>query len=196
MSGITGSKKLTFVALMAALGNVLSYLSIRLTPLMPSIPLGPVNVSMALDLSHVATFIAALFGGPTIGGITAMIAGLVAAFEFGFSQGNLLTGFLLPIGKALTGVAAGLLLTKLNVDRDRKMMLVITVLSYIPEGALTAFLFIRIYPVVYGMPTFIATAIAVQILVKAFVEMIVMGVILMSLTGNEGFTGYIRGLIS
>lgn len=196
MSGITGSKKLTFVALMAALGNVLSYLSIRLTPLMPSIPLGPVNVSMALDLSHVATFIAAFFGGPTIGGITAMIAGLVAAFEFGFSQGNLLTGFLLPIGKALTGVAAGLLLTKLNVDRDRKMMLVITVLSYIPEGALTAFLFIRIYPVVYGMPTFIATAIAVQILVKAFVEMIVMGVILMSLTGNEGFTGYIRGLIS
>ena len=64
-----GSKSLTFIALMAALGNILSFMSTQLAPIAPNIPLGPVSVSLALDLSHLATFIAALFGGPIVGGI-------------------------------------------------------------------------------------------------------------------------------
>ena len=65
-----GSRSLTFVAIMAALGNVLSFITTQLAPIAPNIPLGPVSVSLALDISHLTTFIAALLGGPVLGGIT------------------------------------------------------------------------------------------------------------------------------
>ena len=44
------------------------------------IPLGPVSVSLALDLSHLATFIAALLGGPVIGGLLAPRTGYLLLF--------------------------------------------------------------------------------------------------------------------
>ncbi|MFA9437556.1 MAG: hypothetical protein ACEROO_10640, partial [Candidatus Bathyarchaeota archaeon] len=81
-----------FIAIMASLGNVLSFITMQLTPIAPNIPLGPVTVSIALDISHLTTFIAAIYGGPTIGAITGAVGGLVAAFQFGFSQGNIVTG--------------------------------------------------------------------------------------------------------
>lgn len=66
-------KGAVFVAMMSALGTVSSFLSITVSPIVPSIPLGPINVSLALGLSHTATFIAALFGGPGIGGLTGIV---------------------------------------------------------------------------------------------------------------------------
>ena len=95
------SRKLVFIAVMGAVGNVLSGLSIFSAPLIPSIPLGAISVSLALDLSHLSTFVSALIGGPVVGAATGLIGGAVAAYQFGFSQGNLITGFGLPIGKAL-----------------------------------------------------------------------------------------------
>lgn len=187
------SKTLTFIALMGALGNVLSFISIQLAPLIPSIPLGPVSFSLALDLSHITTFISALFGGPIVGGMTGLIGGLVAAFEFGFSKGNIITGFMLPIGKAMTGIAAGLVMARLRINGNRLRMVLATVIAYIPEGLLTAFLFIFLFPLLFGMPIFVAKAIAVQILVKAFIEMIAMGFILAGMIGNQGFTDYVKG---
>jgi thiamine transporter ThiT len=86
------TKGIMFIAIMASLGNVLSFVTMQLTPLVPNIPLGPVSVSIALDISHLTTFIAAIYGGPVIGAITGAIGGLVAAFQFGFSQGNIVTG--------------------------------------------------------------------------------------------------------
>ena len=187
------SKTLTFIALMGALGNVLSFISIQLAPLIPSIPLGPVSFSLALDLSHITTFISALFGGPIVGGMTGLIGGLVAAFEFGFSKGNIITGFMLPIGKAMTGIAAGLVMARLRINGNRLRMVLATVIAYIPEGVLTASLFIFLFPLLFGTPIFVAKAIAVQILVKAFIEMIAMGFILASMIGNQGFTDYVKG---
>ena len=187
------SKTLTFIALMGALGNVLSFISIQLAPLIPSIPLGPVSFSLALDLSHITTFISALFGGPIVGGMTGLIGGLVAAFEFGFSKGNIITGFMLPIGKAMTGIAAGLVMARLRINGNRLRMILATVIAYIPEGVLTASLFIFLFPLLFGTPIFVAKAIAVQILVKAFIEMIAMGFILASMIGNQGFTDYVKG---
>src|SRR4030042_4043481 len=107
MLNISTSKGLSFVAMMAALGNVLSFISIQLSPIVPSIPLGPISFSLALALSHLATFTASLLGGPIVGGLTGLVGGSVAAFQFGFSTGNLITGFALPLGKAMTGVVAG-----------------------------------------------------------------------------------------
>ena len=195
MNQSLNTKKITFIAMMAAMGNVLSLISIRMAPLVPSIPLGPgLTFSLALDLSHIATFIAALFGGPVVGGLTGMIGGMIAAFEFGFSQGNFLTGFGLPIGKALTGIAAGVLMKRLE-ERGGVMYMIGTILSYIPEALLTVMIFMWLFPLLITFSEAWVTLFTIQILVKAFIEMIIMGVILMRVMKNRGFKVYIQGLL-
>lgn len=192
-----GSKNLTFVAVMAALGNVLSFVSIRMAPILPSIPLGPISVSLALDLSHLSTFIAALFGGPLLGGLTGLIGGSVAAFEFGFSKANIITGIGLPVGKAMTGVTAGFILGRMNLFQGQNLSKVFaTAISYVPEGLFTAFVFIKVLPVFFPMDLRFLIPFTVQIIVKAFFEMIVMGLILVAIVKNQGFTGYIRGIFT
>jgi LytS/YehU family sensor histidine kinase len=184
-----GSKSLTFIATMAALGNVLSLVSTQLTPIAPNIPLGPVSVSLALDISHLTTFIAALFGGPIVGSVTGAVGGLVAAFEFGFSKGNLVTGIGLPLGKAMTGLTAGWLFQRYQIDSTVKAA-ALTVTAYIPEAILTLILFRYLLPAAMGLPIGIATAIGLQIIVKACVEMVILGVLLVKITSNKGFKGY------
>jgi len=188
------SKGLSFIALMAALGNVLSFISIQLSPIVPSIPLGPVNFSLALDLSHLATFTAALLGGPVIGGLTGLVGGFVAAFQFGFSQGNIITGIGLPLGKAVTGIVAGILFRRISIGRWKT--LIVTVISYIPEAIFTAVIFVYLYPIFYGLPTAIAVIVATQIIVKAFVEMLILGTILTYIAGSRGFQAFTRSLSS
>ena len=188
-----GSKGLVFVAMMAALGNVLSFLSMQLAPIAPNIPLGPVSVSLALDLSHLATFIASLFGGPLVGGLTGLVGGLVAAFEFGFSKGNLVTGFGLPLGKAMTGVAAGYVFSWLYGEGGPARLVASTVVSYVPEALLTLVLFVYVLPPVTGLPVTMWTVIAIQIVVKAFVEMVILGLILAGLVSNLAFRTYAKG---
>lgn len=190
MANLT-TKNITFIAIMAALGNILSMITTQVGAFAPNIPLGPIQVSLALDISHLTTFIAALFGGPVIGGITGAVGGLVAAFEFGFSKGNIVTGIGLPLGKALTGLTAGYLFRKYEVDSFVKTS-VLTIVAYIPEALLTLVLFRYLLPVVSGLPVGIATLVAVQIIVKAFFEMILLGFLLISLTRNAGFTENIR----
>ena len=183
------SRQLTFIALMAALGNVLSFISIQLSN-MPTIPIGPVQVSLALDLSHVATFIAALVGGPLVGGLTGLIGGMVAAFQFGFSQGNLITGLGLPLGKALTGLSAGLLFKRFDVDIVAWRSVIVTVVSYIPEAILTLVLFIYLMPLYLFFPVSIAPSIVIPIVVKGFIEMVVMGILVGLINRNPGFRAY------
>ncbi len=191
------TKSIVMTGIMGAFGNALSFLSIRVAPLVPSLPLGPISVSIALDMSHIATFIAALFGGPIPGCLTGLIGGLLASYEFGFSKGNLITGFGLPIGKALTGLTAGIILRRFGSRlRNGVMMVPITMASYIPEGTYTALLFIYIFPIAFGLPMWIASMLTLQILTKAFIEMAVMGFIFMGLIRNKGFYEYIRGLFS
>lgn len=184
------TKALVFVAMMAALGNVLSFLSMQLAPIAPNIPLGPVQVSLAFDLSHLATFIAAFFGGPMIGGLTGLVGGMVAAFEFGFSKGNLVTGIGLPLGKALTGFAAGYIFKLLAIENSKLKLILSTTISYIPEAILTYVLFRYLLPPIMGLPVAIAAAIGVQIIAKAFVEMIILAVILMGMIDNLSFKAF------
>jgi riboflavin transporter FmnP len=194
---VRSSKSIVFIAMMSALGNVLSAISIFVTPIIPSIPFGGMSISLALDLSHVTTFIAALFGGPVIGCLTGMIGGLIAAYQFGFSQGNLITTFGLPIGKALTGVTAGLIMRSYNIlDRRILSIVLTTVSSYIPEGVFTAILFIYLFPLFFPLPLLSAAIIAVQIIVKAFFEMIVIGLIISGMIRNQGFTAYVKGFFT
>lgn len=194
---LRSAKSVVFIAVMSSLGNVLSFISIKVSPIIPSIPLGPISVSLALDLSHVTTFIAALFGGPAIGGLTGMVGGFVAAYEFGFSKGNLITGFGLPVGKALTGVTAGLIMRAFGLFTKRRLLILpTTVISYVPEALFTAFLFIFVLPPIFGLPLWLINIITAQILVKAFVEMVIMGLILGALVDNLGFTEYVKGFFA
>lgn len=184
------SKQLILAAMMAALGNILSFLSIQLAPFMPNIPVGPIQVSLALDLSHLATFIAALMGGPLVGGLTGLVGGSIAAFEFGFSQGNIITGFGLPLGKALTGVAAGFLFSRIVPESTGKGVLG-TALSYIPEAVLTLLLFRFLLPLYISMDLVgMFTLLGVQIVIKAFFEMAILGFLLVSINKNSGFQSY------
>ncbi len=185
------SKSLMFIAIMASLGNVLSFITMQLTPIAPNIPLGPVSVSIALDISHLTTFIAAMYGGPVVGAITGAVGGLVAAFQFGFSQGNIVTGIGLPVGKALTGLTAGFVFNWFKESRYSNV--ISAMVSYVPEGILTYTLFRYLLPVSTGIPVGIAVAISFQIITKAFVEMVILGVLLSGLTGNVGFRGFIEG---
>jgi hypothetical protein len=195
--GSSSSKRIVMTGVLGALGNALSFLSIRVAPIVPALPLGPISFSVALDMSHLATFIAALFGGHTLGLTTGLIGGLISSYEFGFSKGNLITGFGLPLGKALTGLTAGIVLRRLSSRSNSGLMMVpATVISYIPEGLYTALLFIYIFPVAFGLPQWIASMLALQVLVKAFIEMIVMGLILLGLARNRGFSEYMKGLFS
>lgn len=191
MTQKTGSKNLMFIAIMAALGNVLSFITMQITPFAPNIPLGPVTVSLALDISHLTTFIAALFGGPVVGGMTGAIGGLVAAFEFGFSKGNIVTGIGLPIGKALTGISAGYVFNWIKESKFSTYLVTIT--SYIPEAILTFVLFKYLLPPATGIPESLAVAISIQIIVKAFIEMVILGGLVTWLTGNLGFKSFIEG---
>lgn len=191
MTKQTGSKNLMFIAIMASLGNVLSFITMQLSPIVPNIPLGPVSVSLALDISHLTTFIAAIYGGPMIGGLTGAIGGLVAAFEFGFSQGNIVTGVGLPLGKALTGITAGYIFKR--VKGLQFANIIAAVISYIPEAILTYVLFKYLLPPATGIPVGIAVAISIQIIVKAFIEMIMLGALLTWLTGNLGFRSFAEG---
>jgi hypothetical protein len=188
------SKGLSFIALMAALGNVLSFISIQLSPIVPSIPLGPVSFSLALDISHLATFTAALLGGPLVGGLTGLVGGFVAAFQFGFSQGNIITGIGLPLGKAMTGIVAGILFKHLNTSMLKT--LAVTTISYIPEAIFTALIFVYLYPIFYGLPAELAVAITFQIIVKAFVEMLIIGAVLFYIARSSGFRVFTRSLAS
>ena len=190
MSLKLNSKQLTFVAIMAALGNVLTFISIQLAPIAPNIPM--TNISVAFDLSHIASFVTAFFGGPLAGGLAGLLGGLVSAFEFGFSKGYVETGLLLPLAKGITGLTAGLIFSRINMDNKRYIMVVSTVLSYIPEGIITYLIFIYMYPALYGMPDFIASAVASSILMKAFVEMVVLGLLMMWITANKAFTEYTK----
>ena len=185
------SKSLMFIAIMASLGNVLSFITMQLTPIAPNIPLGPVSVSIALDISHLTTFIAAMYGGPVVGAITGAVGGLVAAFQFGFSQGNIVTGIGLPVGKALTGLAAGYVFNWFKESRYSNV--ISAMVSYVPEAILTYVLFRYLLPVTTGIPVGIAVAVSFQIIIKAFVEMVILGVLLSGLIGNVGFRGFIEG---
>lgn len=187
MAGLS-SKSLTFIAIMSALGNVLSFISIQLTPLIPNVSLGPVSISLAFDLSHVATFTAALFGGPVIGGLTGLIGGLVAAFEFGFSKGNIISGVGVPVGKALTGITAGYIMSRIDLSKRKRLFIPTTLISYIPEGIFTAIIFMVLLPAYSGLPSFLAPVITIEVLVKATIEMVLMGIILIGLYGNKAFS--------
>jgi len=184
------SKVAVFTAVMVAVGNGLSALSIGLAKV------GQVG----LDLSHVATFIAAIYGGPAIGFLTGLLGGIVPGIHFGPLGGLAWLGLIgLPIGKSLTGLTAGFLYNILGVSRRSKPSLLtvpVVLASYVPECLFTIFFFLALVPLFLGPAPWLTASLLVSILVKAWIEVALMSIFLSALTGNQGFTAFVSSFFT
>jgi len=183
------SRKIAFISLMSALGLLLSALSLNMAPIFSAVGQG----GAALDFSHTATFIASIFGGPSAGIAVGLLGGIYAGFHFGYVMGSLglLSLFGVPLGKALTGLTAGLLYKKLRIN-ERKRISILTVLtvlaSYIPECIFTIMYFLYLVPIFYGFSMSFLVPIVIS---KAWVEIVVMSFLMGALVGNNGFKEFV-----
>lgn len=183
------AKQTAFIAMMSALGLLLSAISLNVAPWLSSVG----QSGAALDLSHIATFIAAIFGGPIIGAIVGFLSGIYAGYYFGYVLGTLgiLSVIGVPFGKALTGLTAGFLYKKLKINnspRSSTLTVPIILVSYIPECLFTIsyFLYIVVYAIGYPMTFMIPIVIP-----KAWIEIAIMSLLMGALAGNTGFKEFI-----
>jgi uncharacterized membrane protein len=177
------TKQIALICIMSALGNILSALSLFLANV------GPIG----LDLSHLATLVAAIYGGPLVGFATGALGGVFAGIYFGFIGGNLglLSLIGTPLGKALTGLTAGWLSNAFNILKpDRNFLWVIptVLLSYVPESIYTAVFFITLVPFFFG---WFSLPFLISVQVKAWGEFIILSVICYTLRRNKSFSGYL-----
>jgi LytS/YehU family sensor histidine kinase len=184
------ARQVTFVAMMSSLGALLSAISLNVAPILAAAGAG----GAALDLSHIATFIAAIFGGPYIGAIVGFLSGIYAGYYFGYVLGSLgiLSLIGVPLGKALTGLVAGFLYKGLKIsNRSRSSMLTIPIvlLSYIPESIYTIVYFVYIVTLVYGFSMSFMIPIVMP---KAWLEILVMSLIMSVLVGRESFRKFVK----
>ncbi|MEM3700725.1 MAG: hypothetical protein QXL57_07680 [Candidatus Bathyarchaeia archaeon] len=188
------ARQIVFVAMMAALGNVMFIISQTIFK----------TTQIALDLSHIGTLIAAVYGGPWIGLLTGLIVGIGPGLYFGYLGGSLgLLGVIgLPLGKALTGLTVGYLTRFLKsacVKYPSWKVTFATLVGYLPECIFTLFYFEGL--VVILLPEVAANfimwfgsmhALVLSILAKAWVEMILLGVFMGALVGNNGFNDFVN----
>lgn len=187
------TKQTAFVAIMSALGITLSVISLNVAPILSSVG-GASAGGAALDLSHIATFTAAIFGGPIIGGIVGLLSGIYAGYYFGYVLGSLglLSLIGLPLGKALTGLVAGFLYRKLGIGKNSRSSILavpVTLLSYIPESVYTVLYFLYIVTLVNGQGMAYMLPIVIP---KAWIEIAIMSILMGALAGNIGFREFIN----
>lgn len=163
---IYSNKSLALVATMAALGNILAFISMQV---------GSFHPQVALDFSHLATAVVAIYLGSVMGMITGGIVGIVPFYHFG------VLGWLGPflgfvgffIGKALTGLFIGLFTKKF-----RPFLAVI--LGFVPES-IWIYIVLRFLSNVF-LPVSIASAFTdytvLLILGKAWFEIVVIAVLM------------------
>lgn len=177
------TKQVAFIAMMGALGNVLFLVSFYA---------GPVAPGVAFDFSLVATFIAAFYGGPLIGFVTGLFVGIFPGIYFGpLGSGSWLGLVGLPIGKSLTGLTCGFLARKADLQgKNRSSLIAIptVLLSYVPECLFTVAYFVTLIPYFVGGG---GAGILIFVLPKAWVEIVVISVLMAALVGNQGFTSFI-----
>src|SRR5665647_2103166 len=93
------TKNLTLAIMMGALGTALFTISYYLAPIAPS---------LAFDFSLIGVLVAGYYGGPKLGFLTGLIAGILPGIMFGpLGSGGVFGLIGLPFGKALTGMTAG-----------------------------------------------------------------------------------------
>jgi len=179
-------KKLALITMMGTLGNILFLFSQYM------FNLGQVT----LDLSHLGTFIVAMYGGAIPGLVTGLIVGFGPGYYYGYGGHLGLLGVIgLPIGKALTGFTVGLL-AEIVLPKMKKWKSIITVLlimlGYIPECLFTILFFKILVPVFLPFVAQILATFLIPILIKAWLEIILMSILMGALVGNKGFSDFVR----
>jgi hypothetical protein len=181
------SRVVSFIAIMIALGNTLSAFSIGLTKV------GQVG----LDFSHIATFIAAIYGGPIAGFLTGLLGGIVPGIYYGPLSGLSWLGLIgLPIGKSLTGFTTGALCKLFNLNqRTRPSFFVIPIVlvGFIPECLFTVVFFLYLVPFFFG---WVSIPLLISILIKAWIEISFMSTFMGALTGNGGFKNFMASILT
>jgi len=182
------SKTIAFISLMGALGNILFLMSNYMGQIAPGV---------SIDLSHIPTFTAAIYGGPILGFLTGLLVGVLPGVQYGplSPQGSWITLVLLPLGKSLTGLTAGLLCKFFRAYREdcRSLLIVPLVLaSYVPECLYTILYFMVIMPLLIGKG---GAYLLVFILPKAWFEIIFMSILMAALKGNNGFSNFIKAAL-
>ncbi len=184
------SRTVTFTAVMVAVANALSALSIGLTRV------GQVG----FDLSHVATFIGAIYGGPILGFLIGLLGGIVPGIHFGPLGGLAWLGLIgLPIGKSLTGLTTGTLYKVFDIRRRANPSLLtipVVLLGYVPECLFTILFFITLVPYFLGPQPWVTLSTLTFILVKAWVEISIMSALMGALTGNLGFSSLVTSILT
>jgi hypothetical protein len=184
------SRVASFTAVMVALANILAALSIGLTRV------GQVG----LDFSNIATFVAAIYGGPYIGFLVGLLGGIVPGINFGLLGGLGWLGLIgLPLGKSLTGLTTGILYKTFNVTRraNRSLLTIpLVLIGYVPEFLFTIFFFIALVPYFLGPAPWLTTGLLISILIKAWLETFLMSAFMGALTGNVGFTTFVTNILS
>jgi riboflavin transporter FmnP len=184
------AKQVAFITMMVALGNLLSMISTYLGPIAPGVN---------LDLSHIATFIAAIWGGPVYGLAVGFFGGVWAGIYFGFIGGTFtwLSLIGLPIGKSLTGLTTGIFFKVFKI-LERKRASIITVpivlMSYIPETLFTIAYFLAFAPFFFVNFTGGIGLLAI-ILPKAWAEITFMSFLMAALVGNAGFSVFVTNYL-
>lgn len=190
----SNSRRVVFIAIMAALGNVMFIVSQTIFA----------TNQIALDLSHIGTLIAAVYGGPWVGFLTGLIVGVGPGLYFGYMGGSLgLLGVVgLPIGKALMGSSVGYIssLFRRRIGKHQSLTTAFAVLiGYLPECIYTIFYFETF--VVILLPTvaeFFITIfgslhlLVLSILTKAWIEIALLGIFMGALVGNQGFNNFMN----
>jgi riboflavin transporter FmnP len=182
------AKQTAFIAIMSALGFALSLISLNVAPFM-----GTAAGGAALDLSHIATFIAAFFGGPLIGAAVGFLSGIYAGYYFGYVLGTIgvISVIGVPTGKALTGLFAGFLYKRTGLSNGSTRtfwVFPLTLLSYVPEAVYTVLYFLYLVPLINGQSMAFMVLI---VLPKAWLEITLMSVLMSALAGNVGFKQFV-----
>lgn len=158
------SSRVAFVALLGALGNVLAIISMVF---------GNIHPQIAIDLSHMATVVAAFSLGPAWATLVGFLISMVPFVRFGLlgSLGPLIGSLIFP-GKAMTGFFAGTL-----ARRNYRPFTALS-LGYIPESIFTWATFKLWIPLFAPqLSGWITDAIIYGILVKAWIEILFMGIL-------------------
>jgi len=175
------SKKVAFVATIGALGNALSWLSVYLATI--------IHPQIALDLSHIGTFIGALNLGPSYGFLIGCLVSITPYYRFGVT-GLLgaIFGLFVIVEKGLTGFFSGIL-------KKRTRPFVAVVLGYIPESI------IMYFTLIHGTAIFVSPhvseifqSIILVIVIKAWIEIISMGFLMEIIQRNKGLQHFIKSL--
>jgi thiamine transporter ThiT len=175
-------RELVLVASMAALGNLLGVASIAVG----RIPTPGIN-QVAFDFSSVPIVVMAIFFGWRLGSLTGLLAGIGPAIMFASNTGPITV--LLPVGKAITGLAIGLIFQLLKLSQRKRSYFVLFAVwvGFIPETALTWFYFQNLVPFFVSGGSFWAPALALPVLIKGWFEMTIIAFITVALVGNEPF---------